>query len=115
MGLRRRPCVHPCVRTLTLSNINISETSELVAIKFYLKHQLGKGKDALGFGSDRIRTVVFMATYSSYRAITGKTVSHLLLSLIGSFSIAGNNDRHTSLDEFQIRPDPITDYGVSCH
>ena len=28
--------------------------------------------------------------------------------------IAGNEDMHKSLDEFEIRPDPTTDYGVSC-
>ena len=28
--------------------------------------------------------------------------------------LAGNDDIHKSLDEFEIRPDPTTDYGVSC-
>ena len=40
----------------------ISETSGPFAIKFYLKHHLGRGKAALGFGPDRIRTLVSMAT-----------------------------------------------------
>ena len=33
---------------------------------------LGREKDALGFGPDRIRTLVSMATDSSHRVIMGK-------------------------------------------
>ena len=62
----------PCVRPFTLSNMNISATSRLIATKFYLKHHLGEGKAVLGFWSDRIRTLVSMATDSSYRVIMGK-------------------------------------------
>ena len=40
--------------------------------KFYLKHHWGGGKAALGFGQDRIRTLVSMATDSSDRDIMGK-------------------------------------------
>ena len=50
--------VCPSVRVLTLSNMNISETSGQIAIKFYLKHHWGGGKVALGFGPDRISTLV---------------------------------------------------------
>ena len=32
-----------------------------------------------------------------------------------SAQIAGNEDMHNILDEFECRPDQITDYGVSCH
>ena len=28
--------------------------------------------------------------------------------------LANNEDMHKSLDEYEFRPDPITDYGVSC-
>ena len=28
--------------------------------------------------------------------------------------LAGNDDMHESSDEFEIRPDPTTDCGVSC-
>ena len=28
--------------------------------------------------------------------------------------LAGNEDIHKSLDEFEFRPDPTIDYGVSC-
>ena len=30
------------------------------------------------------------------------------------FILAGNEDMHESLDEFEFRQDPTTDYGVSC-
>ena len=55
-------CVHHSVRLFTLSNMNISETSGPIAIKFYLKHHWGGGKAALGFGPDQIGTLVSMAT-----------------------------------------------------
>ena len=45
-------CVSVCMSTLL--NMNISETSRPIAIKFYLKHHWGGGKDALGFEQDRI-------------------------------------------------------------
>ena len=62
-----------CVSAFTFSNINVSETSGPVATKFYLKHHWVGGKDAAGFGPDRIRTLVSMATDSSHRVIMGKT------------------------------------------
>ena len=52
--------------------MNISETSGPVATKFYLKHYWGGGKTVLGFGPDRIGTLVSMATDSSQRVIMGK-------------------------------------------
>ena len=62
------------VRLSTLSNMNISEISWLIGIKFHQKHYLGGGLTALGFGPDRIRTLVSMATDSSHRVIMGKTL-----------------------------------------
>ena len=50
----------------TLSNMNISETSGPMVAKFYQKHHWGGGKAALGFGPDRIGTLVSMATDSSH-------------------------------------------------
>ena len=52
--------------------MNISETSGSIVTKFYLKHHWVGGKDALGFGPDRIRTLVSMAMDSSHRVIMGK-------------------------------------------
>ena len=66
-----------CVCASTFSNMNISETSRAIAIKFYLKHHWGGGKAALGFGPDRIGTLVSMAPDSSHRIITGKMLSAL--------------------------------------
>ena len=63
------------IRASTLSNMNISETSRPITIKFYLKHHWGGGKAALGFGADQIRTLVSMATDSSHRVVEGKRAS----------------------------------------
>ena len=65
-------CVCVCVRLFTLSNMNISATSEPLAAKFYLKPHWGGGKSAIGFGSDWIGTLVFMTTDSSHTVIMGK-------------------------------------------
>ena len=62
----------PCVRPFTLSNMNISEISLLIIIKFHLKHHWGGGLAALCFGPDLINTLVSMATDSSHRVIMGK-------------------------------------------
>ena len=43
-----------CVCVFTHSNMKISETLGPTATKFYLKHHWIGGKDALGFGPDRI-------------------------------------------------------------
>ena len=64
--------VRVSVRTFTLSNIIISETSWPIIIKFHQKHHWGGGLTALGFRLDRIRTLVSMATDSSHRVIMGK-------------------------------------------
>ena len=55
-----------CVSLPTLLNINISESGRPIETKFYLKHQWGWGKAALGFEHDRIGTLVSMATDSSH-------------------------------------------------
>ena len=68
---------YPCfgVRTLyvrpssTFLNMNISATSEWIMMKFYQKHHWDGGKAALGFGPDRIKTLVSMAIDSSHRVI----------------------------------------------
>ena len=48
---------------------NISATSRPITMKFYQKHYWDGGKAALGFGPDRIKTLVSMATDSSHRVI----------------------------------------------
>ena len=85
-------------------------------MKFYLKHHWGRGKASVGFDLDLIRTLVSMATVSSHRVTEGKTASsNSRMFLIGTFLIlAGNDDMHESLDEFEIWPDSTIDYGVSC-
>ena len=56
----------------TFSNSNISATSGPIVTKLYLNHHWVGGKAALGFGPDRIGTLVSMATDSSHRVIMGK-------------------------------------------
>ena len=67
-------CVSVCKH---FSNLNISATSGPILTKFYLNHHWGEGKAALGFGPDRIGTLVTMATDSSHRVIMGKMLSAL--------------------------------------
>ena len=96
--------------------MNISEASWPITIKFYLKHHWGGGKAKWVFGADQFRTLVFMATDSSHRVIMGKRRHHVFSNVFDwiLFILAGNDDMHESLDEFEIRPDSTTDYGVSC-
>ena len=110
------PCVRVCVCPLTISNMNISKTRGPIATKFYLKHHWGGGKPALGFGPGRIRTLVSMATDSSHRVIMGIRRRHVFSAVFDRilFILAGNDNIHKSLDEFEIWSDPTTDYGVSC-
>ena len=96
--------------------MNISATSGPITTKFYLKHHSFKGKAALGFGPDRIRTLVSMATESSPRVIMEKTGSPLFSAVFHPilFILAGTDDMYGSSDKFKFRPDWTTDCGVSC-
>ena len=58
--------------------MNISAASWPITTNFYLKHHWGGGKDALGFGPDRIGTLISMATYSSQ----GYNGEHLVTTLV---------------------------------
>ena len=73
MGLERMS-IRPSVHLSTLSNMNISETSRPIVIKFHQKHHWGRGLTALGVGPGQMRTLVSMATDSSHRVIMGKTL-----------------------------------------
>ena len=59
--------VYPCSELF--SNMNISEASRLIAIKFYLKHHWVRGKAVWVFGADQFRTQDSMATDSFHRVI----------------------------------------------
>ena len=67
-------CVSGCVSVCGhFQNSNISATSGPIVTKFYLNHHWGGGgKAALGFGPDRIGTLVSMATDSSPTVIMGE-------------------------------------------
>ena len=66
---------------------------------------------SLEFG--QIQPLVSMAID---RVIMEKTVLPLFSAVLYPilFILAGNDDMHESLEEFEIRPDPTTDCGVSC-
>ena len=64
--------------------MNASATSGPSTMKFDQKHHLDGGKAASGFGPDRIKTLVSMATDSSHRVIMEKTVWPLFLSCFSS-------------------------------
>ena len=103
---------------LVYENLPVKKTKIIngrFRMKFYLKHHCGGGKASTGFDLDLIRTGVSMAI-SSHRVTVGKTaLSNSRMFLIGTFPIlAGNDDMHESLDEFEICPDLTMDYGVSC-
>ena len=73
MGLESAS-VRLCICPSTLSNMNISETSWPIVIKFHLEHHWGGG-----FGQDWIRTLVSMATDSSLRVrMTTPSLSFLI-------------------------------------
>ena len=54
----------------------------------------------------QMRPLVSMATD---RVTVGKTASSRF-----HFKLAGNDDIHKSLNEFEIQRDPTMDYGVGC-
>ena len=66
---------------------------------------------SLKFG--QMRPLVSMATD---RVTMGKTASSSFLNVFDRihFILAGNDDIHKSLNEFEIRRDPTMDYGVGC-
>ena len=61
----------------------------------------------------QMRPPVSMATD---RVTDGKTVSSHFLNVFDRihFILAGNDDIHKSLNEFEILRDPTMDYGVGC-
>ena len=93
--------------------MHICATSGPITMKFYKKHHWDGGKAALGFGPDRIKTLVSMATDSSHRVIMKKTFFLRCFCPI-LLILADNDDMHGSLEEFEIQSDPTTDYGASC-
>ena len=97
-------------------NMNKSETSWLIKIKFHLKHYWDGEVAALGFGPDRIRTLVSIATDSSNRNIMGNILLPLLLLpfVWFFFILAGKQDHYKVSNGFKIRQDKTSDCGVSC-
>ena len=102
--------------SVNILNMNIYKTNDPIAITFYLKHHWGGRKAAFGFGADRFRPLVSIATDCFHRVIMGKTVSPHFLGCFYPilFILAHNKDVLKISDEFEIRPDPTTHCGVSC-
>ena len=104
-----RPSVHP----FTLSNMNISETRWPIKNKFHLEHHFCGGVTTLGFGQDRTRTLVSMATNSSpcYNGENPVTTlaSSFLIVFCCFFILAGNEDNHKISNGFAIRQDRTRD------
>ena len=107
-------CVSVCL--LRFSIINISRNNWPITINFYLKLYWDGRKAALGFGLDRIRTLVSMLTDRSHKVIMGIYCDHSSTFIFAwiFFILAGNKDNHKITDRFEIRPNPTTDCGVSC-
>ena len=61
----------------------------------------------------KMRPLVSMATD---RVIVGKRRHHVFSNVFDliHFILAGNNDIHKSLNEFEIQRDSTMDYGVGC-
>ena len=61
----------------------------------------------------QMRPLVSMATD---RVIVGKRRHHVFSTIFDRihFILAGNDDIHKSLNEFEIRRDRTIDYGVGC-
>ena len=62
----------------------------------------------------QMRSLVSMATG---RVTVGEKRCHHIFSNVFDriyFILAGNDDIHKSLNEFEIRRDPTMDYGVGC-
>ena len=70
------------------------------------------GKASVGFDPDQVRTLVSMATDSSHSVIMGKRRHHVFSNVFDRilFILAGNDDMHESLGEFEIWQDSTTDY-----
>ena len=76
----------------------------------------GWGRSALGFGANRIRALVSMATDTSHRVVMGKPVSSGFLKYFyqSFFILEGNHDMHRGLNEFNIWSVRVMDYRVGC-
>ena len=61
----------------------------------------------------KMRPLVSMATD---KVTVGKRRHHVFLNVFDRihFILAGNNDIHKSLNEFEIQGDPTMDYGIGC-
>ena len=95
-------CVHPCVNTFKHEYLRNKRTYRN---QILTEASLGRGKAALSFGPDRIRTLVSMAKDRSHRIIMGKSCDHSSAFIFyqNFFILAGNENIHNISNEFKIR------------
>ena len=108
--------VRPCVRPSTISILNISTTSQSIAIKFYQKHHWGRERlhKVLGqVGSELWFPWQQIAPIGLQWEKCYEHSSPYIFDRI-FFILAGNEDSHKISDEFKIRQDLTMDCGVSC-
>ena len=99
-------CVSVCL--FIHSNINISAARGPITTKFDINHHWGGEKAALGFGRDRIRTLVSMATNNSHRHSSAFNFDRIV------FFLASKENSNKISKEFEFQPDLTWDFGVSC-
>ena len=87
----------------SFSNLQVMRTCIISWMSLNFRH----------IGPPTTELAAFERRNKSHRLIT---TDHVFLAVFDRiiFILAGNEDIHKSLDEFGFRPDPTTDYGVSC-
>ena len=66
--------------------------------------------------SSKFGQIGLLVSMATDRVIVGKTASSIFSNVFDRihFILAGNDDIHKSLNEFEIRQDPTMDYVVGC-
>ena len=62
-------------------------------------------------------SITIVVSKTPHKLIMGECFGHFSAFIFDwiFFTPASNEDMHKSLDEFECRSDPTTDYRVSCH
>ena len=96
------------------ASVNASVRSQFQT--YIPEYYWGGGLFVLGFGSDRMRTLVSMATNSSHMVIMGKSCDHSSFFIYNwfVFILACNERNHKMSNGFEIQQDRTRDFGESC-
>ena len=122
-----------CIRARTSSNFDLigpptAELAALECLKKKLKAYNGKNDVSTFSRLFLIRSFSYLQIMITYigawmslkfgqitplvSTVTDRVISAVFHPFL--FILAGNDDMHGSLEEFEIQPDPTTDCGVSC-